>query len=91
MFTEEGRKAYPEIASAYDAVRKAEEQLRDAMATRFPRGCRVFVLYHNGSHFGTVERTDEYRVYVRNEKTGKVTGRYPLIDQDGLVSVRISY
>ncbi len=89
MFTEEGRKAYPEIAAAEDAVKEAEDSLRAAMAARFPKGRRVLVTHYHGSYYGEVRRTYDCRVFVENERTGRVTGRYPLIDTDGVVSVQL--
>ena len=89
MFTEEGRKAYPEIASAAEASKEADKSLRAAMAARFPRDSRVLVRHHRGSYYGIVRSTDDCRVYVQNENTKKITGRYPLIDVDGEISVEI--
>lgn len=89
MFSTEGREAYPEIASAEKAAKEAEKALRAAMAARFPKGQRVFIRHHHGSYYGIVRSTDDCRVYVENEKTRKVTGRYPLLDVNGEISVEI--
>ncbi|MCF6783362.1 hypothetical protein [Stutzerimonas stutzeri] len=89
MFTNEGRELYPKVAAAYDARRAAETALKEAMAKQFPKDARVLVIHHRGSYEGVVVSTDDVRVYVRNEVTGKTTGRYPLIDTGGLPSVQL--
>lgn len=89
MSTKQGRALYPKVAAAADALRAAEKALVAAMQEQFPVGRRVLVIHYRGSYHGFVEQVDAHRVYVSNEATGKVTGRYPLYDTNGLPSIRL--
>lgn len=89
MFTDFGRAKYPELAALDDALDAAKKALDDAVAAQFPVGARVLVRHARGEYFGTVTDSHGSRVFVRNDATGKVSGRYPLMDERGMVSVTL--
>ncbi len=81
--------AYPKLIEAKSSYAQAYKNLKDSMADTFPRGAKVKVRHHRGEYTGTVVRTDEYRVYVINDKSGKISHQYPCYDVAGCLAVEI--
>ncbi|HBO2687986.1 MULTISPECIES: hypothetical protein [Pseudomonas] len=89
IWTEEGHKAYPELAAAQRALYEARDQKRLLMRKAFPAGKRVLIRLYNGEYTGTVKRTDLNQVFVINPTTGETNGANPLLDTRGKPSVEI--
>lgn len=80
-------KCYPDLALAHAQMVEAQRHFQAVMAREFPRGTPVRVNHYRGSYTGTVAwaggHADDSRIEVRNDATGKMTGRYPLHDCEG--------
>ncbi|HFH4398772.1 TPA: hypothetical protein ACGJ1E_005259 [Pseudomonas aeruginosa] len=89
IWRKEGPQAYPELAEAQRLQDEARAEQIRLMKETFPEGTRVLIRHNRGEYTGTVKRTDQYRVYVINDTSGKTSSAYPLLDTRGKLSVEI--
>uniref|UniRef100_UPI00376EAA65 hypothetical protein n=3 Tax=Pseudomonas aeruginosa TaxID=287 RepID=UPI00376EAA65 len=89
IWRKEGPQAYPELAEAQRLQDEARAEQIRLMKETFPEGTRVLIRHDRGEYTGTVKRTDQYRVYVINDTSGKTSSAYPLLDTRGKLSVEI--
>lgn len=84
--------AFPALMEARAALIAAQKVFESELAKAFPAGATVLVRHYSGEYLATVDRTargGDSQVYVRNNKTGKVTPRYPLIDVNGQLCLEV--
>lgn len=64
-----------QVAKAHEAVKAAEDALRESLRLGYPEGKRVTVIHHRGHFYGYVVGWDHdgCRVVVKNENTLKVS------------------
>lgn len=82
---------YPDVAVAHAGMIEAQRHFQGVLSREFPRGTPVRVNHYQGSYTGTVAwaggSADDSRIEVKNDATGKLSGRYPLHDCEGRLSV----
>lgn len=85
-----GTIAIDEFRLASSKLEKAEVIYEVAKKKAFPLGCRVLITHHTGSYEGEIigHEWRGPRVSVRNDKTGKISKRYPLMNVNGVPCVQ---
>lgn len=82
---------YPDVAVAHAGMIEAQRHFQGVLSREFPRGTPVRVNHYRGSYTGTVAwaggSADDSRIEVKNDATGKLSGRYPLHDCEGRLEV----
>lgn len=63
---------YPRLDGLMHEQRHLTEKIKQAIRKEFPISTRVVVDHARGSFSGTVEGGDDYRVLVKNDRTGKM-------------------